>query len=231
MISSLVPADEDNVLNRRTSGESAALYIRRLIFDGELKPGSRLPQDEIAARMGISRIPLREGIVALETEGWLKVEIHKVVFVNGIDPKSVADHFEILGMLYEYAIEQAIEHWDEAAIEQMERLEAQLKTTKNPNEAGRLLFGLFVALVDAAQSNRLKVILRGISSMVPGDFFSAVPDAIEYERRAWSKIIRALRQGERDRASDEFLRMMHRVSGEVQDIFRERGLFETVPPD
>lgn len=231
MISSLVPPDDNNLLSRRTSGEQAALYIRRLIFDGDLKPGSRLPQDEISESLGISRIPLREGLITLEREGWLTIEIHRGVFVNTIDAASVADHFEMLGLLYVFAIERAVEHWDAAHIEKMEAIEQKLEKTSNPSDAGRLLFTLFVTLVDAAKSSRLKVNLRAISSLVPGDFFSAVPDAIDLEKKSWSRIIKALRRKESDKAADEFLRMMRRVSKEVQRLFEERGLFDPVNPD
>ena len=40
-------------LNRRTSGNSAALYIRTLIFDGYLRPGARVHQDDVAQALGI----------------------------------------------------------------------------------------------------------------------------------------------------------------------------------
>jgi DNA-binding GntR family transcriptional regulator len=61
-------------LQRRSSGDRAALYIRRLIFDGELRPGARVPQDDVARSMGISRIPVREALIALEREGWVTIQ-------------------------------------------------------------------------------------------------------------------------------------------------------------
>ncbi|MBV9410599.1 MAG: GntR family transcriptional regulator, partial [Acidimicrobiia bacterium] len=39
-------------LARRSSGDEAALLIRRMIFDGELRPGERVPQDDVAAMLG-----------------------------------------------------------------------------------------------------------------------------------------------------------------------------------
>jgi len=228
VISALVPPDDGNTFSRRTSGEQAALYIRRLIFDGKLKPGTRVPQDDIADTLRISRIPLREGLISLEREGWLTIEIHRGVFVNAFDAEAVEDHFEMLGLLYTFAIERAVAHWDEAWIERMEAIQARLEATTNPSEAGALLFELYTVLVDAARSTRLKVNLRAISSLVPGDFFSAVPDAIDLERKSWAKVIKALRRKEADKATDEFLRMMRRVSKEVSRLFEERGLFESV---
>ncbi|HUS60753.1 MAG TPA: GntR family transcriptional regulator, partial [Acidimicrobiales bacterium] len=60
-----LPSPVESV-RRRSSGAHAADYIRRLIFEGELRQGERVPQDEIADALSLSRIPVREGLIALE---------------------------------------------------------------------------------------------------------------------------------------------------------------------
>src|SRR5947209_10509671 len=87
-------------LIRRSSGEQAALYIRQLIFNGVLRPGQRVPQDDIATALGVSRIPLREALIALEREGWVTIEIHRGAFVNAVSPETINDHFDLVGLLY-----------------------------------------------------------------------------------------------------------------------------------
>jgi len=77
---------------RRGSGDQAASYIRRLIFDGDLRPGERVPQDEVARVLGMSRIPVREALIALEREGWVTIELHRGAFVNAISQDTVRDH-------------------------------------------------------------------------------------------------------------------------------------------
>ena len=54
------------------------------------------------------------------------------------------------------------------------------------------------------------------------------PHHIDLERKSWAKVIKALRRKEADKATDEFLRMMRRVSKEVSRLFEQRGLFESV---
>src|SRR5215472_18022247 len=80
-------------LPRPSSGEQVRLYVRRLIFDGVLKPGQRVPQDEIAHTLGISRIPVREALIALEREGWVTIEMHRGAFISAIDAQAVRDHY------------------------------------------------------------------------------------------------------------------------------------------
>ncbi len=64
-------------ITRRSSGDEAARFIRRAIFDGTLRPGARVPQDQVAEALGISRIPVREALIALEREGWVTIEGRK----------------------------------------------------------------------------------------------------------------------------------------------------------
>jgi DNA-binding GntR family transcriptional regulator len=58
------------------SGRVAA-YLRDLILGDELKPGDRIRQEEIAERTGASRIPVREALRLLESEGLVEHERHK----------------------------------------------------------------------------------------------------------------------------------------------------------
>src|ERR1700722_8766048 len=97
---------------RQASGEQAAGYIRRLIFDGELQQGTRLPQDQVAKALGVSRIPIREAIVALEREGCVTTKLHRGAFINAFDEGTIRDHYELYGLVYGLAARRAIAHGD-----------------------------------------------------------------------------------------------------------------------
>src|SRR5438094_8098082 len=103
------PLPYDVRLARRSSGEDAATLIRRMIFDGELRPGERVPQDDVAAALGISRIPVREALIALEREGWVTIELHRGAFINALDEGTVRDNYELFGVTYGFAARRAVE--------------------------------------------------------------------------------------------------------------------------
>src|SRR5438309_4938898 len=109
MKASSSPRVYEQRLTRRSSGDEAALLIRRMIFDGELRPGERVPQDDVAAMLGISRIPVREALIALEREGWVTIEMHRGAFVNSLDAPAVRDNYELFGIVYGFAARRAIE--------------------------------------------------------------------------------------------------------------------------
>src|SRR3954452_5366241 len=71
--------------SRETSPDAVARYIRSLIVSGTLRHGERVPRDDIARRLGVSPVPVREAIIALDREGWLRIEPHRGAFVHGVD--------------------------------------------------------------------------------------------------------------------------------------------------
>ena len=95
-------------LVRTSSGEQIASHIRRLIFEGSLRPGTRVPQDAIAQDLGVSRIPIREALIVLEREGWVTTEMHRGAFVNALDEQAVHDHYELFGLIYGFAAKRAL---------------------------------------------------------------------------------------------------------------------------
>ncbi len=78
----------------------------------------------------------------------------------------------------------------------------------------------------AAASAKIQVVLRAISALVPGNFFAAVPDAVGVEKRGLGAIAKAMRVGDGDQASDDYIRMMRQVGDKVVALFEARGLFE-----
>jgi len=220
------PTLPERQLNRRSSGGSAALYIRKLIFDGYLRPGSRVRQDDVARALGISRIPVREALIALEQQGWVTIEPNRGAFVAALDEQAVRDHYELYGLVYGFAAKKALERSNGILGEKLAQLASDYSRTVDPAEAQEIALAFHGAVVDAAASPRIDVVLRALSALVPGDFYALVPDALALQREGFSGIADACRGGDGDLAATEYAAMMLRVASEVVDLFRRRGLFD-----
>jgi DNA-binding GntR family transcriptional regulator len=59
------------------SSARVASYLRVAILGGQLRPGDRIRQEEVAERFGASRLPVREALRMLEAEGLTELEPHK----------------------------------------------------------------------------------------------------------------------------------------------------------
>jgi DNA-binding GntR family transcriptional regulator len=213
---------------RLSSGEHAAVYIRRLIFDAQLRPGERIPQEQIAQALGVSRIPVREALIALEREGWVNIEMHRGAFVNALDEQAARDTYELFGLVYGLAVRRAIARGNANLAERVESIARQLTQTDDPDEMSRLTISFHAAIVDAAASPRIKAVLRAMSGLIPGNFFALVPGAIEVEREGLTTLAGAVRKRDESKASDGYERMMRRQGELVVKLFADRGLFGEV---
>ena len=78
--------------------------LRQAILRGELKPGERLMEIQLANKLGVSRTPIREAIRKLELEGLVLMIPRKGAEVADISEKSLRDVLEVRKALEELAV-------------------------------------------------------------------------------------------------------------------------------
>jgi phosphonate utilization transcriptional regulator len=98
--------------------------IERRILAGELLPGAKLNEAELAAAMGISRGPVREAFRALEQAGLVHTEKNRGVFVRQISLEEANEIYEVRAALEAHIGRLAAQR---IAPEQLERLRAIVK--------------------------------------------------------------------------------------------------------
>jgi DNA-binding GntR family transcriptional regulator len=215
-----------NSIVRTSSGEKVALHVRRRIFDGDLPPGTRVPQDEIAQELGVSRIPVREALIALEREGWVTIELHRGAFVNALDEGTIHDHYELFGIIYGFAAQRAVTRSNPEFVERLTAIQGQLTETDDPQRLNDLSIAFQRTIVEAASSPRIGVVLRAMSTLVPGNFFELVPEVTGIEKAGLAAILRAVRRADGANAAAEYGKMMRRIGDQVARLFKGRGLLD-----
>jgi len=83
--------------------------LREAIIMGELKPGERLMEVQLAEKMGVSRTPVREAIRKLELEGFVTMVPRRGVQVASLSVKDIIDVLEIRAALDSLATALAAE--------------------------------------------------------------------------------------------------------------------------
>lgn len=221
-----VPAGSAGEITRLSSGEQAALRLRELIFDGLLQPQARIPQNQIAESFGISRIPLREALIALELEGWVTLQLHRGAFVNSFDESTLIDHYEMLGIVFGFAARRALERGGPTLVPELRRIQAELREVSDPAAAGELLRSFSYGILAAAHSGRVVVLLRSIPSLIPGDIFTMIPEVVDVERAMVDDVVSALSAGDANGAAEAFEFTMKAVGEQVARVFRDRRLLQ-----
>jgi DNA-binding GntR family transcriptional regulator len=98
----------------------AATLIRGMIFDGELLPGEKLRQVELADRIGVSRSPLREALRTLESEGLLTYGMNRGYIVARLEPSEVAELYHMRALL-EHELMRSIARPDKDVLDILEK--------------------------------------------------------------------------------------------------------------
>jgi DNA-binding GntR family transcriptional regulator len=73
------------------------------ILKGDLQPGDRISEPDVASRLQISRVPVREALRELESSGLVVSRKHAGVFVRAIEAQEVHDLYEIRSLLDGFA--------------------------------------------------------------------------------------------------------------------------------
>lgn len=95
--------------------------LKEAILQGQLQPGSRLHEADIAAQMGISRAPIREAFRQLEREGLAVNSPYKGTFVATFTPDDIRELCAVRSLLEGHAVAQAVQR---ITPDDMERLTA-----------------------------------------------------------------------------------------------------------
>lgn len=113
-------------LDRSTLQFKVTTKLRDLILKGEFKMGDRLMQEEWAAKLGVSRMPLREALKQLEVEGLVRMEPRRGAIVTPISIDDIEEIYQLRAMLEGEAAVKALPFLDEEDIRDLEELYEQM---------------------------------------------------------------------------------------------------------
>ncbi|WP_216362174.1 GntR family transcriptional regulator [Pseudonocardia sp. N23] len=133
--------DDLEPVSRRSTAAIVADRLRRAVMRGTFPPGAQLGEVELAARLGVSRGPLREAMQRLVAEGLVRSERHRGLFVRDLTAADVRDV---------YTARNAVERAAGLLILGGDRTEAvAVLTTALAEMEGAAAAGDAVALADA----------------------------------------------------------------------------------
>jgi DNA-binding GntR family transcriptional regulator len=90
-----------------SAGERAYRHVKEQILSGVLPGGELLSEGEVAARLGMSRTPVRGAFAQLEAEGYLKLYPKRGALVVPVSPREAEEVIETRWVIERYALEQA----------------------------------------------------------------------------------------------------------------------------
>jgi DNA-binding GntR family transcriptional regulator len=106
---------------RTSLAEQAYAALLDAIVGGELPPGERLRDTELAEQLGVSRTPVREALRRLEDEGLVETERHASTRVAPVAPERIADAFPVVAALHGLGARLGVPALTSQDLERMER--------------------------------------------------------------------------------------------------------------
>jgi DNA-binding GntR family transcriptional regulator len=195
--------------------------LLELIINGSLEPGQHLVEGELAEHLGVSRQPIREALQRLQPEGWVDLVPGHGAFVHTPTSEEAAQLLSVRSVLETYSARLAAENATREDVEQLWELQQQGLDAMADDDTKRLV---------TANSELHACITRISGNEVLAQLIAQVDRRVRWYYRpiarprgkdAWNehaRLIRAIAQGNADRAGD----IMERHTQRTTAVYRKQ---------
>lgn len=149
----------------KSASTVATELIRAAILEGRLEPGRRLKEEELARELGISRTPVREALLVLQTEGLLESAPNRGATVRAYRPEEIEEMYDLRGLLEGHAAHRAavrISDEDLARLHDSNARFARLRAADDVLELIEENHFFHSTILEAAGSERLTQMVRSV---------------------------------------------------------------------
>lgn len=215
---------------KRTLVDEAYDGIKQRIRDNQMAPGANMPEQELAELLGVSRTPVREALIRLESEGLVEIVPRHGVRVLPIKTQDMHEIYDILTALEPFAARQLAQTGpSQEVIDKLEYAVAEMEQALASQDLERWARGdeLFhYELLDAVGNRRLSEFAGRLNDQVHRARMITlrlreVPEKSTYEQRA---VLEALREGDGKKVEHLFREHRERVASELTEILSKLQL-------
>ena len=118
------------------ASQRVADYLREAILRGDIRPGEHVRQEDVAGRLGASRLPVREALRMLEAEGLVEHEANKGARVPRLDMHEVDVIYQMRERLEPLALAESIPRVTEPEVQRLRDIQEQIEAD---GDVGRFL--------------------------------------------------------------------------------------------
>ena len=181
-----------------TVADGIAEVLRGEIQRGALALGAPIRQEEVAARFGVSRIPVREALGRLEAEGLVEVRPNRGALVAVLGAEGLREAYELRALVEGDLLARAVPGLTAAHLARAEALHAALGAAEDPDVQGDLNREFHRALLEAADRPQQRALVEQLRGVV--ERYEALQRALLRETAAFQedhrRILDACRQGD-----------------------------------
>jgi DNA-binding GntR family transcriptional regulator len=196
-----------DMLRSQTLVGAVQAEIERMILDGELKMGERVNELAIAARLNISRGPVREASRSLVQAGLLESQVNRGFFVRKLALKEVVDLYDLRAGLVRLAGQIIVRRITHERFAHITALVEAMDEARRQGDDARfrdLNSDFHAALIEAADNRRLAEIYQGLVKEIRLYRRRGLvsPGAMELSNREHRIILEAIAAKDEERVAD-----------------------------
>jgi DNA-binding GntR family transcriptional regulator len=209
-----ISGSDENGVGKQQLSESVATFLRERIISGKLQPGEFLRIDAIANELDVSTTPVREGLLLLQSESFVRLMPRRGFVVNSFGKSDLCDLFWAQATVgAELAARAAIRmsREDFAHLQETQAQHERAVADKSNDIAARLGHEFHRTINLAAQSPRLALLLGSLTRQLPNRFYASIEGRLEHSVTYHPMIIDAIRVKDSDAV--RLLMYRHIVSG------------------
>lgn len=202
--------------------------LRQAILRGELKPGERLMEIQLANKLGVSRTPIREAIRKLELEGLVLMIPRRGAEVAEITEQNLRDVLEVREALEELSVKLACEHATQAQIEEMKQAAKVFEESLSGDDVTRIAeadVAFHDAINMATDNQKLIQILNNLREQMYRYRTEYLKEKDRHEQliREHHEIVKALEERNEERVAKIVKQHLRNQERAVKEIIREQG--------
>jgi len=154
-----------------SAADQVANALRLAILNGEFGPGQAVPQEQIAARFGVSRIPVRDAMNLLQAEGLLHIVPSKGSFVANPSPDEIREIYDIRVLLEVEALRLAFHHHKAQSLAGAEFWLRQFELETEPSRLGEIDREFHAALYAPAKKTKLFELINSLRTLTNRGYY------------------------------------------------------------
>lgn len=211
--------------------EVVATRLREQIISGKLKQGEFLRIDAVAKALSVSMTPVREGLLMLQSEAFVRLIPRRGFVVNSFSKRDVLDLFWAQATIGAELASRAAARMSESEIQRLEHLNTVYEEAIHTGDRNRDRLGheFHRAINLAAESPRLALLLGGLTRQLPNQFYASIEGQLNSAAEYHPLILKAIKL--RDAHAAGSLMHRHIVSGgeHLVHMLERRGMWANSP--
>lgn len=213
-------------VQRRRLSDEVAETLRDMILVGELVPDRKITQDELADELGVSTTPVREALLRLAAEGFVRISPNRAFSVIRSSPEDIQDVYWMHAVLAAELTRRACLHADAKLCAVVRQHGADYERAVHAGDVARMEeanWNFHRVINVAANAPRIRLTLATTLRFIPRGFYGMLPSWGPTSLHGHDAILRALESGDAAAAAAAADAHVRDAGETVTEFFTAKG--------